>query len=136
MVISETRKAVREQIHEIKVWQWITIGLVALCMLMFCFFYAHWFSYELGAKHLEVELFYPIVSSALLLPFVLGIWIVTIQKRKNPFLAILISILYIGATLCILGGFNGGCPMCDYPPDRIYQRLRTLFYGKPLIETW
>lgn len=121
---------------KIRVWQWIVLGLVSLAVLTLVFFHAHWFSYRMGADHCEREIIYPFYTTVLLLPPTVVAWVLTIVKKENPFLAILVSILFTGAVLCIFGGFHGGCPICGYPPDRVYQWLRTQFLGAPLIEMW
>ena len=122
--------------RKIKIWQWIVLVIISLSVLTLVFFHAHWFSYRLGANHLENEIIYPFLATITLFPPTVIAWVLTVVKKKNPFLAVLVSILFVGAVLCILGGFNGGCPVCNYPPDRVYQWLRTLFWGSPLIETW
>ena len=124
------------QMKQIKAWQWIVLGIVSLAVLTLAFFHAHWFSYRLGASHLENEIIYPFLAALILLPPTVLAWVLTKAKQKNPFLAMLVSILFVGAVLCIFGGFNGGCPVCSYPPDRVYQWLRTQFLGSPLIATW
>lgn len=122
--------------RKMKTYQWIVLAVLLMLVLTFGFFYAHWFSYRLGAKHLENEIFFPILATLVLHPPTVAAWVLTVVKKKNPFWAILISILFGGAILCIFGGLNGGCPVCDYPPDRVYQWLRTQFLGSPLTETW
>ncbi len=122
--------------RKMKLWQWIVLAVLLMLVLTFVFFYAYWFSYRLGARHCDEQIDYPIEASALLLIPTVVLWIRTKRKRGNPFWAIFVSILFGGAILCIFGGLNGGCPFCDYPPDRVYQWLRTQFLGSPLTETW
>jgi DMSO reductase anchor subunit len=100
------------------------------------FFYTHWFSYKLAARHFDEQISYPICASVLLLIPTIILWIRAIRKKSNPFWAILVSILFAGAILCIFGGFNGRCVYCAWPPDRVYQWLHTLKYGHPLECTW
>ena len=122
--------------QKIKVWQRIVLGVTAFCVLAFLFFYAHWFSYRMAAKHMDMQIIYPVLATVILLPHVIGVWVLTVLKKKNPFWAMLLSIFFAGVFLGIFAGFNGDCPMCAYPPDRVYQWLRTLFYGHPLECTW
>ena len=122
--------------RKIKAWQWIVLIVAVFCTLAFLFFYTHWFSYKLGARHFDEQIEYPFFASVLLLIPTIILWIRTIRKKSNPFWAIFVSILFAGAVLCIFGGFNGGCPVCDWPPDRVYQWLHTLKYGQPLECTW
>lgn len=122
--------------RKIKVWQWIVLIFAALCAFVFLFFYTHWFSYKLSARHFDEQIDYPVLASVLLLIPTIILWIRTIRKKNNPFLAILVSILFIGAILCIFGGLNGDCVYCAWPPDRVYQWLHTVLYGHPLECTW
>ena len=122
--------------RKIKIWQWIVLILAILCTLVIMFFYTHWFSYKLAARHFDEQISYPIYASVLLLIPTIILWIRAIRKKSNPFWAILVSILFAGAILCIFGGFNGRCVYCAWPPDRVYQWLHTQFYGHPLECTW
>lgn len=118
--------------RNIKAWHWAILGFVVLLLSGFLFFYAHWFSYRLGARHMDEQILYPVAAAILLLPHCIGVWVLTAFKKIHPFWAILITLLFVCALFCIPAGYNGGCPMCD-STDRVFQWLHTRFYGSPLI---